>query len=158
MKQFIQSFLIGVILLVAFSALAGDSSPKMCALPAQKLNEADFLGDKVVLPAQSNTIDRLVFNIDLPRKASWLKTRPSQIIVQSPRQGVLLKTTLKGKKTSIEFGKAIEDEKLDVLAQLYFCTKDKESLCVSRDVLFEIPLIAGMDGVSVNINYKVPKE
>lgn len=155
-------FLALVISLCPFQALAGDAPAPFCHFPDKMSDpaapEADFLGDRVVTGLQPNIIDRLVLTLELPRKAHWVKSQPSKVRLWTPKQGVILEATLKGTKTAITVGKAINEEKLFVLAELYYCLKDKEDLCVSRDVLFEMPLGMAMDIADVNVHYKIPKD
>ncbi len=121
-----------------------------------KAVKTDFVGERIKIPqAYSSYIKYLKINLVVPTDYQFLFEAKPRIKLMTSQGKVFKVLPLQKLTSSLPVFREIKDKLLLVEMTLYYCKKGKESLCLKKEVLFEIPLEKSSKNNELMLEYNI---
>ncbi len=125
------------------------------AKTAKPLDLAKFTGQRITLNPHGSRIEDIVFDLEFPAEHELLKESDPYIRILTADGNIILESPINGTHLRIKLNEQIDAQKIYVDAVVYYCRHGKGTMCLFKNILFEVPLTPTQQPEDLNITYSV---
>ena len=129
-------------------------------ITASVVNADQFMGETFSIEKKNpQNIRNLILNINVPKEFKLLQKADPFVSIYTNDDGVINRFSITHGTNILPINQKVYSTLLFVDMTLYYCTEkqSQNSVCLTKKILFEIPLDPKLKGGNVELSYSIPE-